>query len=370
MLIRRLEVSGVRNLTAVKLDPLSLVNIIFGVNGAGKTSLLESLHILSSARSFRSHKINTLINATADKCVCFAEIDVPGIGYQPCGVERFRANNKPGSIKVSGQAVSSASILAENLPLQVISSDTFKLIEGAPAVRRQFMDWGVFHVEHGFHAVWKTAQRCLKQRNSLLRHGRIDAPLLDAWTKDLVVAGEQLNAYRAQYFDQFIPVFNQLLGKLIKLEGLELRYYRGWDKDRSLEEVYLESRAKEQEQGHTISGPHRADLKLRYKGSAAADILSRGQQKLVVCAMRVAQGYLLSQLTGKSCVFLVDDLPAELDKQHRQALCALLEDLKCQVFVTCVDYQDVIEYWSRDTAKQLFHVEHGSVSVFEPPSSP
>jgi DNA replication and repair protein RecF len=370
VLIRRLEVSGVRNLTAVKLDPLSRVNIVFGVNGAGKTSLLESLHVLSSARSFRSHKINTLIKAGAEKCTCFAEIDIPGVGYQPCGVERFRGSNKPSSIKISGQAVTSASALAENLPLQVISSDTFKLIEGAPAIRRQFMDWGVFHVEHGFHAVWKTAQRCLKQRNSLLRHGRIDAALLDAWTKDFVVAGEQLDGYRARYFDQFMPVFNQLLGKLIQLEGLELRYYRGWDKELSLAEVLFDSKVREREQGHTLVGPHRADLKLRYQGSAAADILSRGQQKLVVCAMRVAQGYLLSQLTGKSCVFLVDDLPAELDKQHRQALCELLEDLKCQVFVTCVDYKDVIDYWSRDIAKQLFHVEHGCISVFEPPAPP
>ncbi len=363
VLIRRLEITGVRNLHHSRLNDLSQINILYGSNGAGKTSVLESIHLLSSARSFRTHKLAPLISNTLDSCIAFAEINLPGAGYQPVGVERFRSKNTAGVIKVSGKPVKSAALLADQLPVQVISADSFKLLDGSPSVRRQFLDWGVFHVEQSFHSLWKTARRCLKQRNTLLRHGRIDAAQLEVWTIELARLGEQLDGLRQRYISQLVPVFEQTLEKLIGLEGLRLSYNRGWDKDRSLRQVLDSNLCREQEQGYTLSGPHRADLRLRYQSSNAAEILSRGQQKLVVCALRVAQGYLLSQLTGRSCVFLVDDLPAELDREHRSALCALLEELECQVFITCVDRKEMEDSWSTQAAVKVFHVEHGMITA-------
>ena len=320
--------------------------------------------MLSSARSFRSHKLNPLINNAEDKCVVFGQIRFGSDGYQPVGVERIKArgSGRSGTIKVAGQTVSSAAVLAENLPIQVISSDTFKLLEGAPIVRRQFIDWGVFHVEQGFHSVWKKVQRGLKQRNSLLRHGRIDDQQLHAWTLDIVRYSEDLDRLRHKYFENFLPVFETLLKRLVDLPELSISYYRGWDKDRDLADIYKESASREIEKGYTMVGPHRADLKIRYKSMVAAEVLSRGQQKLVVCAMRVAQGLLLSQMTGKKCVFLVDDLPSELDHQHREALCGLLEEIECQVFLTCVDWTDVVSYWSPENRVKMFHVEQGKIS--------
>ena len=363
MLIRRLEISGVRNLQRVSLDNLSQINVFFGANGAGKTSVLESIHLLSSARSFRSHKLSPLISHAADSCVAFGEILVPGAGYQPVGVERSKSKSTAGVIKVSGQLVKSSAVLADNLPLQVIYADTFKLLEGAPSVRRQFLDWGVFHVEHGFHEVWKTARRCLKQRNSLLRHDRIDYSQLEVWTSELARLGEQLDGFRQHYIQQLAPVFEKTLARLVDLEDLKLSYYRGWDRELSLSTVLENHSVRERDQGYTHYGPHRADLRIRYKGANAADILSRGQQKLVVCALRVAQGYLLSELVGKTCVYLIDDLPAELDARRRAALCRLLEEMKCQVFVTCVDLDDISDCWSSDASIKMFHVEQGKVTA-------
>lgn len=361
VLIRRLEIAGVRNLTSVSLPLLSTINILYGDNGAGKTSVLEAIHLLSSAKSFRGHKLKPLINSDMDSCICFGEIDLPGQGFQPVGVERFKASSVPAVIKVAGQTVRSASALAENLPLQVICSDTFKLLEGSPAVRRQFMDWGVFHVEHQFHSIWKNAQRCLKQRNSLLRHGRLDDSELAVWTQELAGFGEQLDVFRKSYFDRLVPIFEETLSRLLDIDGLSLKYYRGWDSDRSLCDVLAANLNRDKEVTHTQAGPHRADLKFRYRSANAADILSRGQQKLVVCALRVAQGYLLSQEKGRSCVYLIDDLPSELDRGHRKALCMLLEELGCQVFVTCVDHRDLAECWSVDMPVSMFHVEHGNI---------
>lgn len=352
-----------RNLRDVSLHTLSPINVFYGSNGAGKTSVLESVHLLSSARSFRSHKLKPLINTDMEHCIAFAEVAIPGAGFQPVGVQRFRSDATPAVIKMSGRPVKSASSLAENLPLQTINADTFKLLDGGPSVRRQFLDWGVFHVEQRFHPVWLGTQRCLKQRNSLLRHGRIDALQLSVWTDEYITLAEQLDELRASYFDQLKPLFGQILQRLAGLTGLEVNYFRGWDKDRSLTEVLDANSSRELEQGYTSAGPHRADLRFRYQSSNAADILSRGQQKLVVCALRVAQGYLLSALTGRSCVFLIDDLPAELDKAHRIALCGLLEEMRSQVFITCVDQADLVDCWSSDALITMFHVEHGNVTV-------
>ena len=361
MLIRRLDITGVRNIRQARLDGLRQINVLYGSNGAGKTSVLESIYILSSARSFRNHKLVPLINRESDSCVVYGEVNIPDAGFQPIGVERFRSKTRSSNIRVSGKTVHSAAALADCLPLQVISADTFKLLEGAPAIRRQFMDWGVFHVEHHFHKAWKTAQRCLKQRNTLLRHDRIDDQQLRLWTTELVRSSEQLDSYRQQYIERLIPVFEGTLSKLIDLKGLQISYYRGWDRERSLADVLRENLSREQEQKHTLTGPHRADIRLRYQSALATDVLSRGQQKLVVCALRVAQGYLLSELTGKRCGFLVDDLPAELDVNHRKALCCLLEELRCQVFVTCVNQLDMNNCWSDDSNLKMFHVEHGNI---------
>ena len=363
MVIRRLEITDVRNIRQAGFIDLAPINILYGLNGSGKTSVLEAIHLLSSARSFRSHKLKPLINKNAEQCVVYGEVcsSPQQSHYSAIGVQRSR--KETGVIKVDGSPVRSTSVLAEKLPLQVINADTFLLLEGSPSVRRQFVDWGVFHVEHSFHAIWKTVQRCLKQRNSLLRHGRIIDGELDVWTDELVKASEQLDSLRKAYLTRFSKVFEVCLTKLIKLDGVTLSYQRGWDKDRCLAEVLSANKEKEKEQGYTASGPHRADLRLRYQGHMAADILSRGQQKLVVCALRVAQGYLLSELTQRRCVYLIDDLPAELDNNHRRAFCELLSDLDCQVFITCVDHSDLDGCGLNPDLVKLFHVEHGSISA-------
>jgi DNA replication and repair protein RecF len=88
VLIGRLTVSSVRNLLDVSIAELAPVNVFYGDNGAGKTSILEAIYLLSAGRSFRSHKLNPLINNLSEKCVAFGDIDIPGAGFQAVGVER------------------------------------------------------------------------------------------------------------------------------------------------------------------------------------------------------------------------------------------------------------------------------------------
>ena len=360
MPLKRLTVTAVRNLHPVTLLPSPRINLISGANGSGKTSLLEAVHILGLARSFRSTRLQPVIQYDQTACTVFAEIERRGVPNCSMGISRNRQADY--EIRLNGENVRSTAQLAEMLPLQLINPDSFRLLEGAPKQRRQYLDWGVFHVEHRFLPTWQRLQKSLKQRNSLLRRGRIERSMLAPWEAELVAAGEQIDAFRRAYIAELKPVFEAVLGELLLLDGLSLSYFRGWDKERSLAEVLDSQFERDMAIGHTQSGPQRADLRLRINGLNAAEVLSRGQQKLVVCALKLAQGRLLKELGRQSdCIFLVDDLPSELDKQHRDALCRLLESLDCQVFITCVEADPLRDCWLSETPLSMFHVEHGHI---------
>ena len=360
MSLSRLSLTAVRNLHPVTLSPSPRINILHGANGSGKTSVLEAIYLLGLARSFHSLRLQPMIQYEQSACTVFGQVQLPQGGLCNLGVSRGRDGDF--QIRIDGENARSAAQLAETLPLQLINPDSFRLLEGAPKVRRQFLDWGVFHVEPRFLSAWQRVQKALRQRNSWLRHGRLDVIEQAAWDRELSLASAEIDGYRREYLQALKPVFERTLSELLDLSGLVLSYFRGWDKDRELLDVLSTSLPRDQAVGHTQSGPQRADLRLRIGGHNAADILSRGQQKLVVCALRIAQGHLVNQAKHGQCIYLVDDLPSELDEQHRQALCRLLEDLQCQVFITCVDPHLLKDGWRTDTPVAMFHVEHGRIT--------
>ncbi|WP_165680670.1 DNA replication/repair protein RecF [Metapseudomonas otitidis] len=360
MSLSRVTVTAVRNLHPVTLSPSPRINIIHGDNGSGKTSLLEAIYLLGLARSFRSNKLQPVIQHDQPACTVFGQVELLEGRSSSLGISRER--NGEFQIRIDGQNAKSAAQLAETLPLQVINPDSFRLLEGSPKIRRQFLDWGVFHVEPRFLPAWQRLQKALRQRNSWLRHGTLDAVLQAVWDRELTLASAEIDGYRRTYIQALKPVFERTLQELVQIEGLTLSYYRGWDKDKELAEVLATSLLRDQQLGHTQAGPQRADLRLRLGGHNAAEILSRGQQKLVVCALRIAQGHLLNQAKHGQCIYLVDDLPSELDEQHRRALCRLLDELDCQVFITCVDHELMRDGWRTDTPVAMFHVEHGGIT--------
>lgn len=360
MALTRFTVAAVRNLHPATLSPSPRINILSGDNGSGKTSLLEAIHLLGLARSFRSSRLLPVIQHEVDECTVFGQVALAQGGLSSLGISRNRLGEL--HIRIDGENVRSAAQLAETLPLQLINPDSFRLLEGVPKIRRQFLDWGVFHVEPRFLPSWQRLQKALRQRNSWLRRGTLDGAAQAAWDRELCLASDEIDDYRRSYIQALKPEFEQTLSELLDLPDLTLSYYRGWDKERDLSEVLSASLIRDQQLGHTQAGPQRADLRLRMGAYNAVDMLSRGQQKLVVCALKIAQGHLVNQTKRGQCLYLVDDLPSELDEQHRQALCRLLEDLHCQVFITCVDHELLRQGWRTDTPVAMFHVEHGQIT--------
>lgn len=356
-IIRRLDILRVRNLSEVHIRPVSNVNIISGKNGSGKTSLLEAIYMLGLGRSFRSQKLEPVISTEADDCVIFAELlDGVSIG--------LNKSKKTGHVlKLLGERQKSWVETARLLPMQVINSDSFLLLEGSPKIRRRFLDWGVFHVEHEFALAWRKATKCLSQRNLLLKQRKTDFSQLAAWDVEFAVQGEIIDALRRRYIERLLPILEDTLPRLISLPTLRVQYERGWSEDLPLKEALEASLERDTKYGATQVGPHRADLSIKIGRHGAHEVLSRGQQKLLVSAMKIAQSQLLYSLTDDKGLYLIDDLPSELDADNRVLICQLLEELNCQIFITCVDAAELEKCWSSGVSSGKFHVEHGKITL-------
>jgi DNA replication and repair protein RecF len=150
--------------------------------------------------------------------------------------------------------------------------------------------------------------------------------------------------------------------KLDAIGDITIEYRRGWDRELGLSEVLARNEGLDIRYGSTQNGPHRADIVVKHDGIFAVDVLSRGQQKMLVGAMKMAQGSFQSAEDGRQCLFLIDDLPAELDEVNRQKVCAFLESLGNQVFMTCVDETTIENTWKSTALITKFHVEHGKIS--------
>jgi DNA replication and repair protein RecF len=357
MPISQLAISGVRNLKQASLSDCHRINVISGPNGSGKTSILEAIHLLGLGRSFRSTRLKPVINHELEEATVYASLE--GGPVTSIGVTRSK---KAGfEYKINREQVSGTAELARALPLQVINAESHLLVDGGPKCRRQFIDWGVFHVEHGFLGLWRKAQKLLKQRNSLLRRGGVSSAEMRPWDQELASCAALIDSQRQQYVESFVPLFYNILSGLVDLDGVDLSYQRGWQQGEDLGEVFQRNLSRELERGHTISGPHRANLSITQNGVPAQEVMSRGQIKLLVSAMRLAQGLLLEQQGGGESIYLIDDLPAELDLERREAFCGYLERMTSQAFITAVDADDLRCFWSDPKNSAVFHVKHGQV---------
>ena len=361
MSIQQLSVQRLRNLTHVEAEFGEGVNLIYGENASGKTSLLEAMHMLSLGRSFRSLKLNSIISDGATDCILFSKVKNGQGVLDSLGMNRRLDGNH--SVRLNGESIASVSELASLLPIQLIDPNSARLIDAGPSVRRQYLDWGVYHHHQSFFGLWKQSQRLLKQRNSALKCGTMNADVRASFDPALVQAATSLNSLREGYLELLKPIFFELLEGLVTIPDLKLGFYSGWAANRDYAEVLAETLERDIQLGYTQRGPQRADLKFTLNGVNAVERLSRGQQKLVVVALKLAQGKLLSESEGRKCIFLVDDLAAELDWRHRAEVCKQLVEMNTQVFITSTSPEELADSWPKNTTINKFHVKHGKISL-------
>lgn len=352
MAIQLLQANQFRNIASAKLPCHPQLNAIIGDNGSGKTSLLEAIYLLGFGRSFRSSKIRRVINHQESELTLFAQSDDHRIGLkkQSDGVTQLR---------IDGENVRTQAALSKLLPVQLIHPEGYGVINGSPKYRRAYLDWGVFHVEPFFQQTMHRYKRLLKQRNALLKR-RASFREIAIWDRELLEQAEKIKQMRVEYFEKLVAEIQTIAADFLPEYQFEFELYDGWNKETPLADLMESQYQRECQLGFTLSGPHKADIRIKTDQGNAAECVSRGQLKLLVCALLLAQGQYAYRVLNKPTIYLIDDFAAELDPNKRTLLANYLQSNQAQVFITAIE-QQMLEGFNL-TESNLFHVKHGAVT--------
>lgn len=336
----------------MEFEPADGLNLIWGANGSGKTTILEAIYILGRGKSFRNSERDHLIARGENQLNLFIRTEDHNNNRHALGITKRKGLTQA---KLDGKKVTRMSDLARTVPLVVITPNSHEILERGPQYRRRFLDWGVFHVEPTFRDTFERFARCLKQRNAVLRmKGRFDA----AWDREFVDSGNAVNMIREGYYERLEKGLKTLATDLSGQKDIEIDWNRGWSEKHTLEHVIEEMRHGDIQAGYTRYGPQRADLSIKLNGQKVEKVASRGQQKMLVVAMYLAQVELARTLSGVETMIMIDDLASELDSENRNRLLQYLQNFGNQAFITGVNKIGGNE----QKFSGVFHVEQGRIT--------
>jgi DNA replication and repair protein RecF len=355
--LTRLRLAQLRCFSEAELDFAPGLNLITGDNGAGKSSVIEAVHVLGYGRSFRGRVRDGLIRTGLPYLELYAEW-LDGSGHsRRAGI---RHSGSVWEARLDGAPAPSLTELCAQLAVVTFEPGSHDLISGGSELRRRFLDWALFHVEPSFLPWWRRYTRALKQRNALLKSGP-PLPTLDAWDQELVEAGENLSRLREDYLSRLEPVFTATAAEFLpELGAAQLEFLPGWKRgELALADALVLARDRDLAQGFTSVGPHRADWRIGYAGLPGRETLSRGQEKLTALACVLAQARAYAEDCQDWPVVCLDDLASELDRAHqRQVLQAVLA-CNAQVLLTGTEAPAVLA--ELGPAQRMFHVERGQI---------
>ncbi|QGM81235.1 DNA replication/repair protein RecF [Otariodibacter oris] len=360
MSLSRLLINNFRNIISADIELSHGFNFLVGENGSGKTSVLEAIFYLGHGRSFKSHISSRIIHQEHDHFVLFGQIAEAKHEWS-VGLQRNRQSET--QLKINGEEGKKISDLAHLLPMQVITPEGLTLLNGGPSYRRAFLDWGLFHQHSEFYSNWVNLKRLLKQRNAALSQVR-DYSQLRHWDIELAKLAEIVSQMRAEYAEALRPAIEKTCQFFLPELEITVSFHQGWDKERDYAEILSQGFERDRSVGYTMVGPQKADFRFRANGLPVEDILSRGQLKLLMCALRLAQGEYLIQQKSRECLFLVDDFASELDPTKRALLAHRLRETGSQVFVTAITQEQLQQMqWLEEQGDKRFMLQQGNIQA-------
>ena len=345
MTLLSIKATSFRNLKKVEFHLDESINLITGHNGAGKTSFLELIYFLIYGKSPRTHLSGALVMQGQELMSITGQLLWQGL---PREVRYVRQGEKV-TLFLDGKKVKKRSEVACLLPVQFFDATTYRHLASGPQYRREFLDWGVFHVKPPYKQIMQNYKRILYQRNTALRRG-MGIGEVTIWDAQLCECARQIDEMRQDFYEHLQASFVKywaLLGH--EQEIVTIKYKRGWPIDVELTEVLRTNFEKDRKVGYTQFGIHRGDLKLQASGQDAFSWLSQGQQKTLAYALYLAQLAVLQSYQVGRGVFLVDDLPAELDVVRQQHLVDAMAGLGSQLIITGIVEQDLLQVFKGKT---------------------
>ncbi|MFO1436612.1 MAG: DNA replication/repair protein RecF, partial [Gammaproteobacteria bacterium] len=339
---------------ALKLSPH--INVIYGDNGSGKTTILEAAHLLGTGRSFRTSDPDLAIRDGSDEFLIRGTLTHRDGSQLKLGLRRRDGHT---TIRLNQQVLKAATELTRLMPVSVVTPDTHVEMLASPKARRRWLDVTLFHVKPGFLDLWKRYMRGIKHRNMLLRRQANDEAL-EAWDIEISRSGTELHRARLNILSELSAESQRLLNSIFTGSSNGFVFHQGWAAGTELDAALRRSRDTDRQLGSTRIGPHRADIGLVMDEKPIGTRLSRGQLKLWIGALVLAQAAVVAKASGEAPILLVDDLISDLDAFARQRLLGLLGETKSQLLFTTTEAESVPT--PEHIPLAVFHVKQGEIS--------
>ena len=337
MYLTHIGISELRSLKLLSLRPAKSLNFIVGPNNAGKTTVLESIYLASTSKSFKSSDLDKLANYNSRGFkisikICEKELNrliiLQKVLNSP---KKLHCNDKPTSVSQSMRF----------LPTQILNFGNQNIFNQNSDARRSLIDWGVFHVEPSYNDLLKSFATILQTRNKVLKKN--DLSQLDVWTDKFVEISTKVSLMRESYFNQLIPQFVDLINNTPGLDeylygdisSAQITYLKGWTGD--LHDELRASERKELAMGYTSKGPHRADFVTMTRSGHIKEIGSMSTQVILNFCLCLAQARVFHVEHNHTPVMLIDDLFFGIDNKNLEVVIKLLNDSGQQCFLTAPD---------------------------------
>lgn len=375
MRVRRLQFANIRNHGATELNAAEGVNVITGMNGEGKTSVLEAMALCTLTRSFVGTQDAYLLRR-GERSFESRLDTVSDYGVSHRIEMHYEAGGRK-NIRIDGSVAANAAQVIGTAPTVVLSPDLKAITGGAPTERRRFLDLVISQAKRRYLEDLLHYRRILKQRNSLLsaaRHGRrqLVRELIEPWDEGLIDRAAHLMVERARFVAEFEPIFRATVAEVAgRDEDIEIRYVPDAVKNPNLsinelrDALWLRSREvwrEEQRRGTTLFGVHRDDIRMTINGGDVRVSASQGQHKTLLIGLKIAEFHYLSEQCAETPIILLDDIFGELDASRAERVYDLTRDL-AQVFITVVslDMLPFLRGRAASAAEAHFRVEGGAL---------
>lgn len=328
--IKKLRVQHIRPHIQYEITFSPTVTILTGVNGAGKTSLLEAVYINLQGSSFKGLDRDVLQRGED-----WWRIDTE-LSDDSTRVTKFDSTKQTARKQFTIDGKTTARIPQKHkYPIVLFEPDDLRLLHGSPSRRRQFIDRFISQFDPGYAVALRKYERSLRQRNNLLKQPHASEDQLFAWDISLVEHGSYIISQRTAYIQKINEdlerLYQAISGTKDTIKATYSYASSGDIKQKLLNDLHA-SRAKDIYIGSTTVGPHRHDITFLFNTAPATSTASRGEVRTIILALKFLEVAILESRTGKNPIILLDDVFSELDPERQNLLTKQLEG--SQIIIT------------------------------------
>ena len=345
MNIQQLQIKNFRCFSDLTISFNGPYTLLVGDNGTGKTSILEALYYLCYLRSFRSSSVQDLIQF--DQEAFFVKACFSGNVDDSVQELQVGLSSKKRLVKLNRNAIASYKDILAYYRVVSLTEDDLWLIKGGPEVRRAYVDHALFLVDHTYVDLFKQHKIIVSNRNAILQNSVADKSSYEVWTEQLFHVACRLADLRVAWLHDVQERVNRLLQQYISADiAIQFNYVSRKnirDTDyASFKDVHMDLYAQEMRLKRSLFGVHLDDVAITFQGKRSRQFASRGQQKMIVLLMKIAQIQLLESFEGMR-LFLLDDFMTDFDEQRLRTMLAILFDLNCQLVFTVPSSGSLLE---------------------------